>query len=159
MVSGSGTTILVDTSRPLPQLKLLRWFTSLRHFLQTINATITMDYASVIPVQRQQDVHLIDFFMNQSIYSPLHLGPLNACRLYLKVLLLSDIVTPAGSEIYAQCFRRSGPTWNSTRGLYPLQPCPSKSAWDIWHRYLRLLTHPKSYRLNLWGIGCLPALI
>jgi hypothetical protein len=91
LVSGVGQSILVDTSRPLPQLQLLRWLLSLRQFLQATNATITVDHDCVIPIQRQNDIHLIDFFTSQPIFSQSHLTSLNACRLYLKVLLLSDI--------------------------------------------------------------------
>jgi hypothetical protein len=74
LVSGVGTSKIVDTFRPLPQ-----WFTSLQQFLQSTNAAITLDQDCVIPVQRQHDIHLIDFFMSQSIYSQLHLASLSAC--------------------------------------------------------------------------------
>jgi hypothetical protein len=43
LVLGIGKSILVETSQTLPQLKSLRWFTSLRQFLQSSNATITVD--------------------------------------------------------------------------------------------------------------------
>jgi hypothetical protein len=81
LVSGIGKSILVDTSQVLPQLQLLRWLTSLRHFLQVTTSTITVDHDCVTPVQRQNGIHLIDLFMRQQIFSPYHLAPLNACRL------------------------------------------------------------------------------
>jgi exonuclease III len=148
LLSGSGSPILEDTSTQFPQLSILRWITSLRAFLQTINAKLILDTRFVTPIQRQGDIHLTDLFMRQTSFKPSHLAPLTACRLYLQVVMLSDIVIPSGFEIEATCFEQTRPLHSSIHSLFPYQINPSKSAWDLWKRYLRKLVFPRTRRLK-----------
>jgi hypothetical protein len=82
----------------------------------------------VTPIQRRGETYLTDFFMRQTSCKPSHLAPLTACRLYLQVVLLSDIVIPSGLEIEDNCVKQMKPLNSSIKGLFPYQTNPSKSA-------------------------------
>ena len=73
-----------------------------------------------------------DFMLEQP--TPRELQTLNSCRLFLRVLTLSDICTAKGDEIARQCWEGTTPT-RATQ-LWPKQDKPPSNVWLLWRKYL-----------------------
>ena len=78
---------------------------------------------------------------------------LNYCRLYLKVMRLSDMVTADGTQILPQFWDGTSPSeWTTLR--WPVQARPDEAAWNVWKRTLRTLCRygrRLTNTLGLWG--------
>lgn len=73
------------------------WLTSIWAFLSTINFQLAIKEAYNPPLQRTHDVALMDFFVSQN-YDRKRLMAINRCRVFLKVLFLSDICSADGTK-------------------------------------------------------------
>jgi hypothetical protein len=87
--------------------------------------------------QRENDSFLMEFFLtitrNISI-----LKALNHCRVYLQVLLVSDIATANGCQLLPEV--KLGYVPNQKSSLkWPIQGRPSLSDWNIWSHHLAFL--------------------
>lgn len=80
---------------------------------------------------RQNDVLLMDEFMKYNL-TPSQLRMINYCRLYLQVLLLSDIATADGRFILPSIFQGSRAAHRTSSLHWPRQTAPPASAWNIW---------------------------
>ena len=66
---------------------------------------------------------------------------LNYCRMYLNVLLLSDIATPCGKEIDPTMYDGVPDNMSSWSEQHSVnQPRPNEKAWKVWQTFLHLLT-------------------
>jgi hypothetical protein len=73
-------------------------------------------------------------------YAKGQIRQINACRIYLQVLLLSNIATPCGKHValnYHMGTRYKRANWPSIR--YLRQQKPSTAAWKLWRKVLNLL--------------------
>ena len=70
------------------------WFTSIRSFLYSIQATITIRDLWVPPRVRKHDVVIIDAFSNE-ILTERDIALVNSVRLWTRVLTLADICDPS----------------------------------------------------------------
>ena len=109
-----------------------RWYQTTIRFLYECNAYIETDKQIDI-LCREHDSCLMDDFMLEQP-TPRELKTLNSCRLFLRVLTLSDICTAKGNEIARQCWEGTIPT--RTTQLWPKQDKPPANAWLIWRKYL-----------------------
>jgi hypothetical protein len=64
------------------------------------------------------------------------MGLLNQCRLYLKVLWLSDIVNGDGKKIRRQAVMGIKEYTAHSPFIWPNQDQPSKQAWNCWRSWL-----------------------
>jgi len=67
------------------------------------------------------------------------LHALNLCRMYLKVFLLSDIVSGAGDQILPQFWKPSQPATSTLDWLRTVRLSPH--AWALWHQALSSSLH------------------
>ena len=82
---------------------------------------------------------------------------INACRLYLNIIHLSDIVNPDGKTINNNFLIGCKPTYHSSKLNLPHQKYPFVKAWKLWNTILRkefnvqdnLMLRPFS-RLGKW---------
>jgi hypothetical protein len=79
-------------------------------------------------------------------YKPEELRVFNACRLYLQVELLSDILNAQGTKVKEHVWQGQRVNHSRYTTLWPKQPRPTNSCWHKWRCMLQ-----KS--LNLTGTG------
>ena len=95
ILAGTSTPIFKSNAVKLPQLRLLRWIPNLRMFLARHNFELEYKVNFIPPIQRENDKFLMDLAKGK----PKTIEMINACRLYLGVTLLSDIVTASGNKL------------------------------------------------------------
>ena len=79
----------------------------------------------------------MDILFDSDIPTPLF-SSLNRCRLYHKILTLSDLLTGQGNKVRSY-YWTANTIPHDNRTDWPHQGPPSKSDWQIWCRYLRTL--------------------
>jgi len=89
--AGTGTSILEDTTAKLTYLDTV-WYLDLRDFLAETNTTIEVDDPCIVPVQRANDKHIMDFVLSLNTFTKGELRRINYCRLYLDVYTISDML-------------------------------------------------------------------
>ena len=111
------------------------WVTSLWEFTSQSNITFNYPLLCRPSAPREYGKFLMDYFMNLKL-SHKTLEILNHCRMYLKVITLSDIVTANGLSILPEvklgCCRE---TRISTL-QWPNQGRPAPSDWMLWKAHL-----------------------
>jgi len=89
--------------------------------------------------QRENDSFLMEFFLtitkNISI-----LKAINRCRVYLQLILVSDIATADGRKLLPEVKQGSIPDWRSSL-KWPHQGRPSKTDWNVWSQLLETGNH------------------
>ena len=76
----------------------MKWIPSIRQYMSHNNSHITLERMFVTPLQCKHDIHIIDLALQYTDH-PTTLKIVNACRIYLQVILLSDIITANGLHI------------------------------------------------------------
>jgi hypothetical protein len=112
---------------------------SMRDFLTATQSTIELLDHSVAKLQREQDAFLMDIVLRDKRFRPAQIRRINFCRLYLKVLLISDICTATGDSIDPDMY--SGATPKPQRAQKANQPSPTSKSWQQWKRLMHILCH------------------
>ena len=137
--TGMGFELLEHPPIAVPHFDC-KWFASIRTGLTDIEGSIEISESFVVPKVREGDDYIMDAICDSKRFSKTQLRKINACRLYLKVTLLSDITTPSSHTIekhYYQGRKDLRTNWPTIQ--YPRQNCPNGIAWQQWRRALRLL--------------------
>ncbi len=114
------------------------WLTCLWQFLNSIWATVIIEQEWTLLPQRENDVFLMEVLSHPSLaYSPKELRRLNACRLYLQVLTLTDICDSSGKTIAANMLKGARHLDRRSKYEWCNQAFPSNKAWALWNRSLR----------------------
>ena len=88
-------------------------------------------------LRRDGDAYLMDILFDSDVHTALF-PALNRCRLYHKILTLSDLRTGQGDKVRSYYWTpETIPHENRTS--WPTQGLPSKSDWQIWRRCLMTL--------------------
>jgi hypothetical protein len=119
----------MDTSTKLPHLEA-KWMASVRQYLHDVEGTIELDEDGVAALQREGDAFLMDMVISSEKFEPTQLQRINYCRMYLNVLLASDITNAAGTEIELNCYNGI-PLITTTRHKVH-QGRPNDYAWAQW---------------------------
>ena len=130
LISGLSTPILEATQRPILYLPT-SLLTETRRFLSEIQCTITIPAATTTPYPRANDTHLMDH-LNSPNYTAQKLQHINACRLYLQVITLSDICNGQGSHILPEAMQGATITASHTTWAWPRQHRPPEPSWTHW---------------------------
>jgi hypothetical protein len=136
--AGTGTPILENTITKLPHAEA-KWIMSMRDFLTATQGTIELLDHSVAKLQRERDAFLIDIMLRDKRFRPAPIRRINFCRLYLNVLLISDICTATGDSIDPDMY--SGATPKPQRAQKANQPSPTGKSWQQWKRLMHILCH------------------
>ncbi len=113
------------------------WVVSLWEFLSEYKITLRRGDRSLARTRR----HSRDTYLMQLVQtcfpklSKTDLLQFNNCRLYLRIELLSDILTADGKAIRKSIWL--GTQLNETSGFGPMQPRPSETSWNTWRRILQ----------------------
>jgi hypothetical protein len=104
-----------------------------------MNASIQVDIPNIPPKQREGDVYLMDMIINAKTFSNADIRKLNYCRLYLKVVTLSDITKPNGEELDPSMLLGKPSLMSSRTKLLTIhQERPSEREWALWRQANRL---------------------
>jgi hypothetical protein len=116
------------------------WITSLWEFMH--KAEIVVDYPRQwLPMlSRRHDIHLLPYFQANGLKDK-EITLLNMCRLYLKVITLSDITSADGTYILPEAKCGSPIQGRSSNLEWPEQGRPPKRAWSLWPQSLSTLEY------------------
>ena len=151
-LAGTSAPILMDIHRRLPHMDPMQWLPSMRQFLHSVDCQIEVGLDFVPNLQRDHDLFLMDY-ATEANYTDGELKLVNACRLYLGVVLLSDIVTPDGTVLTQECIQGKRSSHSTPKGLLPYQQRPGPRAWQLWRKFLRLFTISTSKNRLLHPLG------
>ena len=143
--AGTGISILDDTTTTMPHLES-EYLQSMRGYLSSTRSILELKEDFVVPKQREEDTFLMTITLESQKFKPAQLRRLNYCRMYLNVLLLSNITTAKGDYIEPLMF--SGDTQPAITTHKVKQAKPNAKAWKQWRRLHLILTH-NSPRLKL----------
>jgi hypothetical protein len=114
------------------------WPTSLWEFTQEADKQIDYPTQWLPKLSREHNLHLMPFFQTHRLKKG-DLTLLNTCRLYLKVITLSDI-TSAGGTYILQKAKSGTPIQGLTSNLdWPNQGKPTYRSWMLWRQLLSML--------------------
>lgn len=136
--AGTGASILEDTTTKLPHLEAA-WLKSLRQYLQDVGGTLEMDNPAVAKLQREGDAFLMDIAINSGKFGRAQLKRINYCRMYMNVLLVSDVANASGTALDINAYKGI-PTINTTKYRVH-QKRPDKEAWTQWRRLLLIIAN------------------
>jgi hypothetical protein len=100
------------------------------------------------PKLRQKDAYIMELVLQQG-YTQKIVGNTNQCRLFLHVLLLSDIIDVTGKFITRTNYVHQEAATMNTQQITTFQVSkPNKSVWSYWTIFLNELVYPKTQRLR-----------
>ena len=121
------------------------WLASLWEFVDHSGIRLT-DPFTPIHLSCQHDQFLMENFTRLRPHSSV-LRQANICRLWLKVLRISDIASGDGKTILEQYWLGTQPSTINDMYDWPSVGEPSSAAWRAWHRLLSFLVHGPSHSL------------
>jgi hypothetical protein len=98
LATGISQPILTNTSTNLANLKV-RWISSLRTFLNDLDAKIGLDKDQFPPPQRQYDEQMMDKILWPDAFSDADINIINNCRLYLQAVTITELTTACGTRL------------------------------------------------------------
>ena len=125
-------------SNPSKQVNFVNsiWFQDLISFMATSNIRIyTTDFFTV-NLQRNNDRSIMSEINKLNLPKQQKIQ-INACRLYLQVATLSDIVNPDGRTINQHFMEVKKPIQPKSTIRWPNQPLPSHQACKLWKKTIR----------------------
>lgn len=129
---GTSFCFLKDTETPLPHMPG-RWLKSLRVFLSTIRGSLDLDKSYLPPIQRENDMYLMDMVLHASCFSDTEICQINHCRLYLQAITMSDIVLADGITIDPDMLiGHPSPSSSNSLWLHINQARPHDASWKLW---------------------------
>ena len=129
---GTSWSFLQDTTTPLPHLPG-RWLKSLRTFLGRIQGSLEVDNMFLPPIQRSNDVYIMDLVLHSAAFSPTQIRIINYCRLYLQAITMADICLADGVSLDKSMLAGNpSPTSSVSHWIHINQGRPDESSWRLW---------------------------
>ena len=127
-----------------PQTRLVhlesKWFSSIRTFLSSIDATVQLQDVPIAKPQRENDQYIMDAVLQHGKFKPCEIRRINYCRMYLNVILLSDIATPGGRELDRAMYNGNPINAASTGKCHFVEQAnPNGKAWQAWRKAMHVL--------------------
>jgi hypothetical protein len=140
---------LGDTTTPLPHFPG-RWLKSLRQFLSQINGTLEVDDFFLPPLQRANDVYVMDMVLASDKFSTKEVCLINYCRMYLQAVTVADLCLPDGVSLDPS-FLTGNPTSTSStsKWIHINQARPSEPCWRLWRRACAMWSHKSQLHFPL----------
>ena len=152
--AGISKPILQDV-RHIPYVHGAGLIMSIRNFLRTQTANISITSAWTIPTSRKNDQHIMDVLLDgfeRKLITAMELFQANQCRLHLKVTTVSEIATPSGRTLIPgvlEVDKRKFTQYSKTRLDWPTQTRPSASYRKTWKKLIKAqFTGEKPHRLK-----------
>ena len=150
---GTGTPFLTDVSTKLPHMEV-KWFASLRQYLNHIGGSIELEDPGIPPIQRVNDAYIMDMVLASGKFKPAQIRQINYCRMYLQAVTISDISRANGMELDLSMRRGQPFPQNSTSRWHRFnQARPPQTAWTLWQKACLLwsdTTGQLSQQLGMW---------
>jgi hypothetical protein len=120
------------------QLLMSSWVRDTWTFMDKFKVKLKDDTA-IIDLQHHYDCTIMSRFKQNTAIQKWQLKILNKCRLYLKVFLLSDIVTGDGTKIISEVWmgKKFKPQSRCTKN-WPIWGKPMANEFNIWRTALKL---------------------
>ena len=142
--------IEIGVSRPLQELRLANiaflatdsWVKTTWLFMEKYYLTINEEPQFML--RREQDGYLMEQFYNGQ-FPQKSLKAINRCRLYHKILTLSDILTGTGDKIRSDIWTSQQNIQHDERDDWPRQGTPSEADWRIWEQSILTLFNCRSH--------------
>jgi hypothetical protein len=93
-----GFHVLEHPGLGVPQLEC-QWFESIWTGLNAIGGSIECTESFLVPPARFSDVYIMDAVCDCKQFTNPQIRQINACQLYMQVILISDVATPKGSKM------------------------------------------------------------
>jgi hypothetical protein len=138
---GISISILSETSLKLPHLEAV-WLASMREYLHSVQGSIELDEDCVEAMQRENDAFIMDIVLEKK-FKPAQTRRVNYCRMYLNVLLISDIATANGTAIDPKMYKGEAPVVGGQKHQVK-QERPNETSWKQWCRLLNMIAYGKS---------------
>jgi len=153
-LSGLSHSFLYDVSTPLPHFEA-PWLNSLRTSLDRAKMKIHLRHSYVLPPERSNDVHIMEWAALHSALPPESLKVLNYCRIYLHVTTVSELFDTDGLRILPYMYDCRRPPWFNKRQYMPLQIRPSSyQIRKIWKpfcdRWIQKIAYHQTHSLGTW---------
>ena len=81
---------------------------------------------------REGDQFIMEIFHLSKMYTPKQLAMLNRCRMYVQVVLISDLATGDGRHITAGALDWRLPFQHQNRASWPVTGKPNPQSWRMW---------------------------
>ena len=134
-------TSFTDVKTKWPHFEA-KWLQSLRHYLRDIGGQLHLQDHGVSQLQRVNDCFLMDVVLESKKFRPATIKRINYCRMYLNVLLLSDITLPNGKQLDHAAYNGHKQGMSSSDSGHSVnQAKPNDKAWADWKRFLHHLCH------------------
>jgi len=114
-------------------------------FLDTYSLSLYTPIDVTLP--RQGDNFLMPLLAD-AIHDPDHLKMVNGCRLFLKVMFLSEITDGSGTTVLDEAWLGTVPLGLYRSESWPNVPRPLQLAWDLWRSYLKQAILRRGCRLK-----------
>ena len=125
-------------------------FCSVLQFLQSIGAQLELYNPYVVKPQRENDKHIMTEVIKSGKFAPCDIRRVNYCRMYLNVVLLSDITNAGGTAIDDAMYRGNPTNTISTSPDHQVEQVrPNAKAWTQWRRALQLFCRRNRGHKNL----------
>ena len=133
--AGISRPVFEDVTTPLAYSDS-KWLLSIRTYLNHIGGSITLRPTFISDRRRLHDRYIMDDIIESKLFTPREICLLNLCRLYLQVLLLSDLTNAEGTYldkfiIIGQLDHRTSSQSVTHRFV---QDRPSQRAWALWKK-------------------------
>ena len=122
------------------------WLRGLRCY--AIDHNINMDVReNTFHSHRDNDQFFMDAMDAEKSLTATELKAINICRIFKRVMFLSDIASGDGERIAAWAWNKTD-HFNSSIFSYPIQEEPTDRQWKAWKKGLKKLLIPHSQRLR-----------
>ena len=136
--AGTKTHLLADPKDSIDYIETC-WIMSIRDFLRTYHLQIDLTSSCIPDLQCEGDEFIMDALRTRSGSSSADLLKLNACRLYLQVSRLSEIVHEDGSALCDAILIGADTAIFPSRSRWPRQGRPPKPWWTLWKNKLKMV--------------------
>ena len=123
---------------------LFVWFDDLLHFMAESYITIYTTEFLTLHFQRNNDRSIMSEISKLNLPKQQNIQ-LNAYRLYLQVVTLSDILNPDGSTINHHFLDVTKPIQSRSTVRWPNQPLPYPQACNLWKKTVRKVFNISKY--------------
>jgi hypothetical protein len=129
-----------------PATLTISWVLDIWSLLKLFKTTITLTNSWLPLTQRQNDQSLM-YLATLHTCRKGELWQINRCRIYLRVISVSDITDFDGNRVLQTCYDRLHSVDNINI-RWPNQQRPTKGGWKIWRKFLLSISDDNRYLLQ-----------
>jgi hypothetical protein len=113
------------------------WISHLWHFCHTSKIRVVETITPNVALSRVNDCFLMEAIASSRYFTKNELCHINRCRLYLKVMTLSDIVNGNGTQLRHGVLKGQLMELESLQYIWPRQERPGVTSWRLWRKAIK----------------------